>query len=81
MKTHRIAGGAGVQLHVVETGNPQGRPIVFIHGALLSCGVSRKRERERLMCSVGGTVDATFRLRATAAFALSSDQSARRHNT
>jgi hypothetical protein len=33
MKTHRIAGGAGVQLHMVETGNPQGRPILFIHGA------------------------------------------------
>ena len=33
MKTHRIAGGAGVQLHVVETGNPHGRPIVFIHSA------------------------------------------------
>jgi non-heme chloroperoxidase len=33
VKTHRIAGGGGVQLHVVETGNPQGRPIVFLHGA------------------------------------------------
>jgi non-heme chloroperoxidase len=33
MKTRRIAGGAGVQLHVIETGNPQGRPIVFLHGA------------------------------------------------
>jgi non-heme chloroperoxidase len=33
MKTHRIAGGGGVQLHVVETGNPKGRPIVFLHGA------------------------------------------------
>jgi non-heme chloroperoxidase len=33
MKTHRIAGGAGVQLHVTETGNPQSRPIVFLHGA------------------------------------------------
>jgi non-heme chloroperoxidase len=33
MKTHRIAGGGGVELHVVETGNPLGRPIVFIHGA------------------------------------------------
>jgi non-heme chloroperoxidase len=32
MKSHRIAGGGGVQLHVVETGNPRGRPIVFIHG-------------------------------------------------
>jgi non-heme chloroperoxidase len=37
MKTHRIAGGGGVQLHVVETGNPQGRPIVFIHGASQCC--------------------------------------------
>ena len=33
MKTHRVAGGGGVHLHVVETGNPQGRPILFIHGA------------------------------------------------
>jgi pimeloyl-ACP methyl ester carboxylesterase len=32
MKTHAITGGGGVQLHAVETGNPQGRPIVFIHG-------------------------------------------------
>jgi len=32
MKTHRIAGGGGVHLHVVETGNPGGRPILFIHG-------------------------------------------------
>jgi pimeloyl-ACP methyl ester carboxylesterase len=27
-----VTGGGGVQLHVVETGNPRGRPIVFIHG-------------------------------------------------
>jgi non-heme chloroperoxidase len=33
MKTHKVAGGGGVQLHVVETGNPRGRPILFIHGA------------------------------------------------
>lgn len=32
MKSHRITGGGGVQLHLVETGNSQGRPIVFIHG-------------------------------------------------
>lgn len=32
-KSHKITGGGGVQLHVVETGNPRGRPIVFIHGA------------------------------------------------
>lgn len=32
MKHHRITGGAGIQLHVVETGNPRGRPILFLHG-------------------------------------------------
>jgi non-heme chloroperoxidase len=33
MKTRTIAGGGGVQLHVVEIGNPGGRPILFAHGA------------------------------------------------
>ena len=32
MKTHTVTGGGGVQLHVLETGNPGGRPILFIHG-------------------------------------------------
>jgi len=32
MKNHRITGGGGVRLHVVETGHPRGRPIVFFHG-------------------------------------------------
>jgi non-heme chloroperoxidase len=32
MKTHRIAGGGGVQLHVVEAGNTGGRPVLFLHG-------------------------------------------------
>jgi pimeloyl-ACP methyl ester carboxylesterase len=32
MKSHRIVGGGGTQLHVVETGNPAGRSILFIHG-------------------------------------------------
>lgn len=32
MKDHKITGGAGTQLHVVETGNSQGRPLLFIHG-------------------------------------------------
>jgi pimeloyl-ACP methyl ester carboxylesterase len=32
MKAHKIAGGGGVQLNVVEQGNLQGRPILFIHG-------------------------------------------------
>ena len=32
MKHHLITGGGGVRLHAVETGNPGGRPILFIHG-------------------------------------------------
>jgi non-heme chloroperoxidase len=32
MKTHVIAGGGGIDLHVIEQGNPLGRPIIFIHG-------------------------------------------------
>ena len=32
MKSHMITGGKGVQLHLVETGNSSGRPILFIHG-------------------------------------------------
>jgi len=32
MKSHRVAGGGGTQIHLVETGNPRGRPILFIHG-------------------------------------------------
>ncbi len=32
MKTHRVTGGGGIQLHVEEAGNRRGRPILFIHG-------------------------------------------------
>jgi pimeloyl-ACP methyl ester carboxylesterase len=32
MTSHKIAGGGNIPLHVVETGNPKGRPILFIHG-------------------------------------------------
>jgi len=32
MISHRVTGGGGVDLHVVEAGDPKGRPIVFIHG-------------------------------------------------
>lgn len=38
MKTHKITGGGGIQLHVEETGNPQGKPILFIHG-FSQCGL------------------------------------------
>jgi non-heme chloroperoxidase len=43
MKTHRITGGGGAQLHVVEAGNPQGRPILFIHG-LSQCRLQWSRQ-------------------------------------
>src|SRR4051812_12385670 len=32
MKSHKIIGGGGVGLNVIETGNPNGQPILFIHG-------------------------------------------------
>ena len=32
MKDHTVVGGGGVKLHLVETGKPNGRPILFIHG-------------------------------------------------
>jgi non-heme chloroperoxidase len=32
MRHCSVTGGGGIQLHVVETGNQTGRPIVFIHG-------------------------------------------------
>ena len=31
-KSHKITGGGGVQLQLVETGNSKGRSIMFIHG-------------------------------------------------
>jgi non-heme chloroperoxidase len=30
--TRTVVGGGGVALHVVEAGNPRGRPILFLHG-------------------------------------------------
>ena len=32
MKHHTVEGSGGARLHLAETGNPQGRPILFIHG-------------------------------------------------
>ena len=43
MKTHRVTGGGGVELQVVETGNPRGRPILFLHGAS-QCGLQWARQ-------------------------------------
>jgi non-heme chloroperoxidase len=43
MKNHKITGGGGTQLHLVETGNSEGRPIVFIHG-FSQCGRAWSRQ-------------------------------------
>ena len=43
MESHRITGGGGVQLHVVEAGNSRGRPILFIHG-FSQCSLSWSRQ-------------------------------------
>jgi len=43
MKNHYVAGGGGTRLHVVETGNPKGHPILFIHG-FSQCGLCWSRQ-------------------------------------
>ena len=43
MKSHRITSGRGIQLNLVETGNPKGRPIFFIHG-ISQCWLAWSRQ-------------------------------------
>jgi non-heme chloroperoxidase len=43
LQHHMVVGGGGVELHAVETGNPKGRPIVFIHG-FSQCGMAWSRQ-------------------------------------
>lgn len=43
MKSHSITGGGGTQLHLVETGNSRGRPIIFIHG-ISQCWLTWSRQ-------------------------------------
>lgn len=43
MKSHEVKGGGGARLHVVETGNAQGRPILLIHG-FSQCGLVWSRQ-------------------------------------
>jgi pimeloyl-ACP methyl ester carboxylesterase len=43
MKTHAVAGGGGVRLHVIEAGNPRGRPVLFIHG-MSQCSLAWSRQ-------------------------------------
>jgi non-heme chloroperoxidase len=42
-RSHRVTGGAGVTLHVEETGNHEGRPVLFIHG-LSQCRLAWDRQ-------------------------------------
>ncbi len=42
-KSHSITGGGGVRLHAVETGNPNGRPILFVHG-ISQCWLTWSRQ-------------------------------------
>lgn len=43
MKQHTITGGGGCRLHLVETGNPQGQPILFLHG-FSQCSLAWNRQ-------------------------------------
>ena len=43
MESHSIIGGGGVRIHLAETGNPRGRPILFIHGFSQCCLAWRRQ--------------------------------------
>ena len=43
MQSHMITGGGGIRLHVVETGNSSGRPILFLHG-FSQCALAWSRQ-------------------------------------
>ena len=43
MKHHAIVGGAGCLLHLVETGDPHGHPILFLHG-FSQCSLAWSRQ-------------------------------------
>ena len=45
MKSQHITGGGGTRLHIVETGNPQGHPILFLHG-LSQCWLAWSRQMQ-----------------------------------
>ncbi len=45
MKSHMLAGGNGTGIHVVETGNNGGKPILFVHG-FSQCWLSWSRQME-----------------------------------
>jgi pimeloyl-ACP methyl ester carboxylesterase len=50
IRTHQVTGGGGVQLHVEETGNRSGQPVLFIHGL----SQSRLTWRRQLQSALAG---------------------------
>ena len=44
-RSHTVTGGGGIKLHVEETGNPNARPILFIHG-FSQCRLAWGRQME-----------------------------------
>ena len=44
-KNSVVTGGKGVRLHLTETGNPSGRPLLFIHG-FSQCSLAWTRQME-----------------------------------
>src|SRR6266404_4065652 len=49
MKGHKIRGGGGTQLHVVEMGTSRARPILFIHGFSQCCLAWSRQMRSDLI--------------------------------
>jgi non-heme chloroperoxidase len=45
MKIHKVTGGGGIELNACETGNPQGKPILFIHG-FSQCGLCWNKQTQ-----------------------------------
>ena len=43
MKHHAISGGGGSLLHLIETGNPDGQPVLFLHG-FSQCSLAWSRQ-------------------------------------
>lgn len=49
MTRHSVVGGGGARLHVIETGDPQGHPILFLHG-FSQCGLCWNRQLDSDLC-------------------------------
>ena len=49
VQSHRIMGGAGVELRIDETGQRDGRPIVFIHG-FSQCRLAWRAQMDSELC-------------------------------